>query len=112
MKNIQVIDAAANCVYDIFAATDEEFSLLFPLGQDVAFINEVCARVEPSALARTLAMIWTRRLRKCDAMGIHGLLFYGLDQKAQYYPTRRDEEARNLDGSPLRSHNAEQRVCS
>lgn len=23
MKNIQVIDAAVNCVYDIFAATDD-----------------------------------------------------------------------------------------
>ncbi len=110
MKNIQVIDGAANCVYDIFAATDEEFSLLFPLGQDVAFINEVCARVEPNLLAQALAAIWTRRLRKCDAMGIHGLLFYGLDHKAQYYPTRRDEEARNPDGASIRSHNTEQKV--
>jgi hypothetical protein len=40
MKNIQVIDGAENCVYDIFAATDEEFSLIFPRGQDVAFIDE------------------------------------------------------------------------
>jgi hypothetical protein len=44
MKNIQVIDGANNAVYDIFAATDEEFTLIFPEGQDVAFIEEVLAR--------------------------------------------------------------------
>ncbi len=35
------IDGADNAVYDIFAATDEEFSLIFPAGTDVAFIDEV-----------------------------------------------------------------------
>jgi hypothetical protein len=44
MKNIQVIDGAVNCVYDIFAATDEEFGLIFPDGQDIAFIDEVYGR--------------------------------------------------------------------
>jgi len=44
MKNIQVIDGAANSVYDIFAASEEEFSLIFPEGQDIAFIGEVMAR--------------------------------------------------------------------
>jgi len=28
MKNIQVIDGAANCTFSIFQATDEEFALL------------------------------------------------------------------------------------
>ena len=44
MKNIQEIDGAENSVYDIFAATDEEFSLAFAANQDVAFIAEVMAR--------------------------------------------------------------------
>jgi hypothetical protein len=30
VKNIQIIDGAENCVYDVFAATDEEFSLSCP----------------------------------------------------------------------------------
>jgi hypothetical protein len=30
MKNIQVIDDALNCSFDVFEATDEEFALLFP----------------------------------------------------------------------------------
>jgi len=41
MKSIPIVDDAENCVYDIFAASDDEFALLYPLGQDVAFISEV-----------------------------------------------------------------------
>lgn len=102
MKNIQVIDGALNAVYDIFAATDIEFGLIFPDGHDVAFIGEVQARGNEKELDEALARIWRRRIPKRDAMGIHGTLFYELDHKKQYYPTRRDEEARNPDGSHLR----------
>ena len=104
LKNIQVFDAAQNAVYDIFAATDEEFALIFPDGQDVAFIGEVIAasRRRRTKLNDVLRNLWTRRLRKCDAMGIHGLLFYELDVKKQYYPTRRDEDAINPNGTRLR----------
>ena len=103
MKNIQVIDGARNCVYDIFAATDAEFALIFPSGQDVAFIDEVMERGPEDVLDAAFTRIWERRVRKCDAMGIHGVLFYELDDKRQYYPTRRDEEAVNPDGSNLRA---------
>jgi len=102
MKNIQVIDGAGNCVYDIFAATDEEFSLIFPAGEDVAFIDEVCARVDSKTLDFAFEKIWTRRIPKREAQGIHGVLFYELEEKKAYYPTRRDEGAINPSGSPLR----------
>lgn len=102
MKNIQIIDGALNAVYDIFAATDEEFALIFPNGQDIAFIGEVLARGTRKELDEAFERIWRRRIPKCDVMGIHGTLFYELDYKKQYYPTRRDEEARNPDGTPLR----------
>jgi len=102
MKNIQVIDGADNSVYDIFQATDEEFSLIFPDGQDVAFIDEVWDRGRAEDLGRAFKQIWTRRIPKKDAMGIHGLLFYQLNSKMKYYPTKRDEEAINPDGSILR----------
>ncbi|MGA2214128.1 MAG: hypothetical protein ABSH31_12705 [Bryobacteraceae bacterium] len=102
MKNIQVIDGALNCVYDIFAATDKEFSLIFPKGQDVAFIEEVTERASRSKLDAAFQNIWKRRIVKREVVGIHGLLFYGLHEKQQYYPTRRDEDAANPDGSLLR----------
>lgn len=102
MKNIQVIDGAVNSVYDIFAATDDEFSLIFPDGQDVAFIDEVYSRGDPEALEIAFTAIWSRRIPKREANGIHGLLFYELEDKKVYYPTCRDEEAVNPDGSRLR----------
>jgi hypothetical protein len=102
MKNIQVFDGAENSVYDIFSATEEEFALIFPAGQDVAFIDEVTARGPERELNEAFNRIWKRRIPKREAMGIHGLLFYELDHKKRYYPTRKDEEASNTDGSRLR----------
>ncbi len=102
MKNILIIDGADNCVYDIFAATDSEFDLVFPTGQDIAFIDEVMARCPKGELNEAFNRIWQRPIRKAEAMGIHGTLFYELEHKKQYYPTRRDSDARNPDGSWLR----------
>jgi hypothetical protein len=102
MKNIQIIDGAQNTLYDIFAATDEEFGLIFPAGQDVAFIDEVYARGNAEGLDMAFKQIWNRRIPKHSVDGIHGLLFYELEYKKVYYPTRRDEEAINLNGSRLR----------
>jgi len=102
VKNIQIIDGAVNCVYDIFQATDEEFTTIFPEGEDVAFIDEVYARGKKKILDRTFNSIWTRRVPKVQAQGIHGLLFYELESKKAFYPSRRDEEARNPNGSNLR----------
>jgi hypothetical protein len=103
MKNIQIIDGAQNCVYDIFAATDDEFSLIFPNGTDIAFIEEVYAKGDEQALDAAFNNIWKRRVRKRDAQGIHGIVFYELPDKMVYYPTRKDEEAVNPDGSKLRA---------
>ena len=102
MKNIQVIDGATNSVYDIFAATDEEFDLIFLQGTDIAFMDEVLIAADAAALKFALDSIWSRRVAKKDAMGIHGMLFYGLEEKKPYYASRRDEEAANPDGSALR----------
>jgi hypothetical protein len=102
MKNIQIIDGAINCVYDIFEATDDEFKLIFPAGQDIAFIDEVWSNGSNDELGRAFQEIWKRRVPKNQANGIHGLLFYQLDEKKIYYPTRKDEEAINPNGSLLR----------
>ena len=58
--------------------TEEQFAVVFPAGTDIAFIDEI------------------------EANGIHGTLFYELDSKKAYYPTRKDEEAVNPDRSRLR----------
>lgn len=102
MKNIQIIDGAKNCVYDIFAAKDEEFEIIFPNNTDIAFIDEVYAINEKSKIDMIFKNIWKRRIKKFEAQGIHGIIFYELEGKKVYYPTRRDEEAVNPDGSLLR----------
>jgi hypothetical protein len=102
MKNIQVFDGALNAVYDIFSATDDEFSLIFSDGQDMAFIDEVMARGPQDKLDAAFYNIWKRRIAKKDAMGIHGLLFHEMEHKKIYYPTRRDEETINPSNSRLR----------
>jgi hypothetical protein len=102
VKNIQVIDGADNCVYDIFSATDAEFVLIFSLGNDIAFIDEVYDRGDPGLLDEAFNNIWKRRQRKTEVQGIHGTLFYELSGKKAFYPTRKDEEAVNPDGTRLR----------
>lgn len=102
MKNIQVIDGAENCAYDVFAASDEAFAMIFAPGTDIAFIEDVVQRDDANQVMEALESIWPNRVAKTQVHGIHGTLFYGLLEKRQYYPTLRDEEAMNPDGSRLR----------
>jgi len=62
MKNIQVIDGAVNCVYDIYSASDEEFALIFPSGTDIAFIDEVYDRGGRPELDTAFENLWCRRI--------------------------------------------------
>jgi hypothetical protein len=101
-KNIQVIDGADNCVYDVFSATDEDHALLFPNGTDIAFAEDFESRPEVRPISEALERLWANRVPKAHVIGIHGTLFYQLPQKRQFYPTRMDEEAQNPDGSRLR----------
>lgn len=102
MKNVQIIDGAINCVYDIFAVTDEEFALIFKENTDVAFIDEIYAEGDSESLDLAFANIWRRRIKKSEVCGIHGIIFYELEMKKIYYPTRKDEEACNPGGIRLR----------
>jgi hypothetical protein len=75
---------------------------VFPTGTDVAFIDEVYASGDSEVLDQAFKNIWQRRVKKSEVNGIHGIVFYELERKKTYYPTRRDEEAVNVDGSRLR----------
>jgi len=93
MKNIQVIDGANNCSYDIFAVTDEEFKILFPdPGQDIEFIEDAIARVGEDKLGAIMRSVWPRRIKKPDVNGIHGTIFYQLFWKKRFYPNKRDDD--------------------
>ena len=102
MKNIQVIDGALNCVYDVFAASDSDHALLFPNGTDIAFAEDLARRTDVDLVTAALERLWASRVPKAQAMGLHGILFYELPEKREYYPTLKDEEAVNPDGTRLR----------
>ncbi|MEI2456959.1 MULTISPECIES: hypothetical protein [Lysobacter] len=102
MKYVQVVDSAINCTYDVFAVEDADFDLLYPPGQNVAFIDEVLARHPPRALEPVFERLWRNRVPKREAMGLHGLLFYDMEHKKPFYPQRVDELAINPNGSTLR----------
>src|SRR5262249_53553929 len=92
-KNVQIIDGAMNCTYHIYAFTDEEFALIFPEeGQDIEFIEDVWKRLSKKQWKRAFSGAWTRPVRKPDAQGIHGTLFYQLDYKKKYYPSKRESD--------------------
>jgi hypothetical protein len=75
VKNIQIFDGAANAVCDIFAATDEEFSLIFQDGSDIAFIDEVYKNHSSRTLDAAFTAISKHRVPKREVMGIEGILF-------------------------------------
>jgi hypothetical protein len=101
MKNVQIIDGAINCTCSIYAFADEEFSRIFPdLGQDVEFIDDALNRLGPEELDTTLEPVWARQVRKLDVLGINGTLFYELDDKKQFYPSKRESDVMGPPNSP------------
>jgi hypothetical protein len=93
MKNIQVIDGADNCTYDIFSVDDDDFRSIFPDDeQDIEFIEDYVERVGDREAARILSGVWTRPVSKKLVCGIHGTLFFELSIKKPFYPTKRESE--------------------
>ncbi len=92
MKNIQIIDGASNCTFSLFQATDEEFALLFPEPrQDIQYAEDLDELPEQQRIAAALNLIWDRPVRKQDAHGIHGTLFYELDRYKRWYREKRED---------------------
>jgi hypothetical protein len=90
MKNIQVIDSANNCKYNIYSATEEEFFLIFPNGADIEFIEDFIKRVRTKTAREVTENMWKRPVPKEEVQGIHGTLFYALKkEKKAFYPKKR-----------------------
>ena len=92
MQNIQVIDGALNCTFSIFQATDEEFALLIPEPrQDIQYAEDLGTLPRQREIGAALALIWQRPVRKQDAHGIHGTLFYEFERYKKIYREKREE---------------------
>lgn len=92
MKNIQVIDGAENCTYDIFQLPESDFEIVFPNGTDIEFIDDLVGRIGESNCKRIMTLLWAARVNKKSAVGIHGTLFFELGWKKKYYPTKKEKE--------------------
>jgi hypothetical protein len=87
MKNIMIVDSAANCTYSVYQATELEFGLIFPKsGQDIQFHDEMR---KGKKIIMALSEIWKRPILKKNALGIHGVIFYGHPEKKEYLPESR-----------------------
>lgn len=103
MKNVQVIDGADNCTFSIFQLTDDEFAQVFPgAGQDIQFAEDLT-----KVATRSLSAAWERPIRKPDAVGVHGTLFYGFASRRGSFPVskrERDWDERSLTDAQRRMY--------
>lgn len=91
MKNIQIVDGAANATFSIFQATEEEFAAIFPHGRDLELVEHFIDRSGEERAGAVLGSLWERPIRKSDVRGIQGTLFY--QRKPSFIPaTKRDAD--------------------
>lgn len=83
-NNVQIIDGALNCTYDIFEVSETDFKIIFPAaGQDIEFVEDFFARDEVVA-QRVWSSMWNFRVDKKSIRGLHGTLFCGLEWKKKW----------------------------
>lgn len=91
MKNIQIVDGAANATFSVFQATDEEFIAIFPDGRDIELVEDLVERLGEEAAGAALTLLWSRPILKRDALGIHGTLFYDNEHRRDRIPPSKRE---------------------
>ncbi|WP_454598977.1 hypothetical protein [Qipengyuania sp. SM2507] len=91
MKNIQIVDGAANATFSIFQATEDEFAMIFPDGSEMEIAADLVERVGEDEAGRVLDALWQRPVLKRDAMGIHGTLLFDADDRREFLPGSRRE---------------------
>lgn len=98
MKNIQVIDGAANSVFEIYAVDDETFNKIFDNGKDVMFLSDLLDYLDydkPEIVA-FWKKFYSNRINKKTVSGIHGTLHLdGSNCKKKYYPDGKEESVIN-----------------
>lgn len=109
MKNIMLIEGYECRTY---ALTIDEFNLIFENGTDIVFGDVVENKMDNdkklyALLSNVFDSMLKRRIPLCMVNGIDGIYFDRMEfRKKKYYPTLRDEEAVNPDGTALRFYGA------
>jgi hypothetical protein len=86
MKNIQIIDRAANATFSLFQATEEEFAAIFPNGSEMQIVEDVIGRLGDEEANRVISPVWERPILKREALGINGTLFDDSENRRVFLP--------------------------
>lgn len=93
MKNIQIIDGADNAGYWVYQINDAQFKIIFPKkNQNIEFSGDLFKRLGDKAISKFLTDLWGAKMEKSSVIGIHGTLFYELEWKKKYYPTKNEDD--------------------
>jgi hypothetical protein len=96
VKNVQVVDGAANSTFEIYAVPEDVFESIFPGDRNVAFARDVERGLGETGTNEVVfwRRFYERRMPKTKVQGIHGTLHLtGSFVEEQYFPTRREEDA-------------------
>ena len=112
IKNIQCIDEAGNCAYDIFQIDEDDFIKIFPNGTNIQFIENIFNMDDrygdmtdiEKEYKKIFDKVWKKPVKKHEVCGIHGTLFYGLKIKMGCYPNLQESDL-DLNVSSGRSWN-------
>jgi hypothetical protein len=61
------------------------------LRQDIQYAEDLVDQINQHEIDAALSAMWTRPIRKQDAVGIHGTLFYELRRYKEYYSEKRED---------------------
>ena len=95
MKNIQVVDGANNSIFEVYQVSDGIFEIVFPDGNDVAFIGDVETLLEDEYSNDFWQVLYQNKVNKKEILGIHGTLHLtGSNCLKKYFPSLKEEEVR------------------
>ncbi len=95
MKNFMVVDGALNSTFDVFGTDEATFSIAFPDGSDIAFLDEITERVKGLGINEVefFGRLYSNRRDKKSIKGLHGILHStGSPCDKVYFPNRRETD--------------------
>ncbi|QIZ08592.1 hypothetical protein HFZ78_19295 [Priestia megaterium] len=87
-KNVQVIDGAINSTFEVYEVDIELFDILFPNGNDIAFVSDFPNLEDSDFYER----FYSKMVNKKKVKGIHGTPHLD-DIAKESFPNRRETDA-------------------
>lgn len=92
-RNIQIVDGATNSTFDVFEISVEQYSILFPNGSNVSFLDDFPLLEDDVDFWSNL---YSNKLEKCKINGIHGTLHStGSYVEKKEFPNRKESDVFN-----------------